>query len=127
MRGKAARSGYGGSLYILRVIASYQDHLSSQPPRCPTYIIFPIHEYDKNRKSTQSCIAKNCQLRLSLKQKTELDIYFANNTYGGTETKIGLTADERRRHVYILGATGYGKIDHAFIDDRSRILKIIKV
>ena len=46
---------------------------------------------------------------LSLKQKTELDIYFANNTYGGTVTKIGLTADERRRHVYILGATGTGK------------------
>src|SRR3989344_175332 len=31
------------------------------------------------------------------------------NTYGGTETDIGLTADERRRHVYILGATGTGK------------------
>jgi hypothetical protein len=46
---------------------------------------------------------------LSLKQKTECDLYFAKNTYGGTETKIGLTPDERRRHVYILGATGTGK------------------
>lgn len=46
---------------------------------------------------------------LSLKQKDECDIYFAKNTYGGGETKIGLTADERRRHVYILGATGTGK------------------
>ena len=36
-------------------------------------------------------------------------MYFAKNTYGGTETDIGLTADERRRHVYILGATGTGK------------------
>ena len=46
---------------------------------------------------------------LSLKQKVGCDLYFAKNTYGGTETKIGLTVDERRRHVYILGATGTGK------------------
>jgi len=46
---------------------------------------------------------------LSLKQKSKCDIYFANNLYGGTETKIGMTVDERRRHVYILGATGTGK------------------
>ncbi|MEI6690603.1 MAG: type IV secretion system DNA-binding domain-containing protein [bacterium] len=53
--------------------------------------------------------SKELPAPLSLKQKAELDIYFANNTYGGTVTKIGLTADERRRHVYILGATGTGK------------------
>jgi len=53
--------------------------------------------------------SKELPAPLSLKQKTELDIYFANNTYGGTSTRIGLTADERRRHVYILGATGTGK------------------
>ncbi len=46
---------------------------------------------------------------LSLKQKSACDLYFAKNTYGGTETRIGLTLDERRRHVYILGATGTGK------------------
>ncbi len=46
---------------------------------------------------------------LSLKQTTECDLYFAKNLYGGTETKIGMTLDERRRHVYILGATGTGK------------------
>ena len=53
--------------------------------------------------------SKELPAPLSLKQKTELDIYFANNTYGGATTPIGLTADERRRHVYILGATGTGK------------------
>lgn len=46
---------------------------------------------------------------LSLKQQQKCDLYFGLNTYGGTETKIGLTEDERRRHVYILGATGTGK------------------
>lgn len=53
--------------------------------------------------------SKELPAPLSLKQKQECDLYFGTNTYGGTETKIGLTADERRRHVYILGATGTGK------------------
>lgn len=53
--------------------------------------------------------SKELPAPLSLKQKSELDIYFANNTYGGTTTRIGLTAYERRRHVYILGTTGTGK------------------
>ncbi len=53
--------------------------------------------------------SKELPAPLSLKQKQESDLYFGTNTYGGTETKIGLTADERRRHVYILGATGTGK------------------
>lgn len=46
---------------------------------------------------------------LSLKRTEGLDIEFANNNYGGSITKIGLTEDERRRHIYILGATGTGK------------------
>lgn len=46
---------------------------------------------------------------LSLKQSAELDVYFGQNTYGGTTTKIGLTLEERRRHMYIIGATGVGK------------------
>ncbi len=46
---------------------------------------------------------------LSLKNNEKRDIYFAVNEYGGTQTQIGLTEDERRRHVYILGATGTGK------------------
>lgn len=53
--------------------------------------------------------SKELPAPLSLKQKQESDLYFGTNTYGGSETKIGLTADERRRHVYILGATGTGK------------------
>ncbi len=46
---------------------------------------------------------------LSLKKTQHLDITFAKNTYGGSSTLIGLTEDERRRHMYILGATGTGK------------------
>jgi len=46
---------------------------------------------------------------VSLKQKLPLDVYFAKNTYGGHITRIGLTDEERRHHMYILGATGTGK------------------
>jgi hypothetical protein len=53
--------------------------------------------------------SKELPAPLSLKQQQGCDLYFGLNTYGGTETRIGLTEDERRRHVYILGATGTGK------------------
>lgn len=46
---------------------------------------------------------------ISLKSQKNLDVVFAKNTYGGNTTQIGLTKEERRRHVYILGATGTGK------------------
>ncbi len=47
---------------------------------------------------------------LQLKQTgVILDTEFAKNSYGNKEIVIGLTAEERYRHMYILGATGTGK------------------
>ncbi len=46
---------------------------------------------------------------LSLKNEPEFDVVFAKNTYGGTTTPIGLTKEERVRHMYVIGATGTGK------------------
>ncbi len=46
---------------------------------------------------------------VALKKAASFDVVFAKNTYGGTTTKIGLSLEERRRHIYILGATGTGK------------------
>jgi Helicase HerA, central domain len=47
---------------------------------------------------------------LSLKQsRSNLDVTFAKNNYAGREVPIGLTLEERRRHAYVLGATGTGK------------------
>ena len=47
---------------------------------------------------------------LSLKKTdTKFDIAFAKNKYGETETIIGQTLEERRRHTYMIGATGTGK------------------
>lgn len=53
--------------------------------------------------------SKELPAPLSLKQQSGRDLCVGKNTYGGTETKIGFTEDERRRHMYILGATGTGK------------------
>lgn len=53
--------------------------------------------------------SKELPAPVSLKSAQNLDIVFARNTYGGSTTNIGLSLDERRRHVYILGATGTGK------------------
>ncbi len=47
---------------------------------------------------------------LSLKKSAiKLDNVFAKNVYSGVETLIGLTLEERRRHLYVIGATGTGK------------------
>ena len=54
--------------------------------------------------------SKELPAPLSLKKDTKnLDIMFAKNTYGEQETMIGLSQEERRRHMYIIGATGTGK------------------
>jgi len=53
--------------------------------------------------------SKELPAPLALKKTSSLDVVFAENHYGGNVTPIGLTEDERRRHVYILGATGTGK------------------
>lgn len=61
---------------------------------------------------------------LSLKKENKnLAITFATNTYGESTTDIGLTLDERRRHVYILGATGTGKttlLQHMIYEDMEK-------
>ncbi len=46
---------------------------------------------------------------LSLKQTRDLDVVFAQNSYGGKTTQIGLTKDERKTHMFVLGRTGSGK------------------
>lgn len=46
---------------------------------------------------------------VSLKQDKNLDVVIGENFHHGVATPIGLTADERERHVYIIGGTGNGK------------------
>lgn len=53
--------------------------------------------------------SKEMPAPLSMKNNENLDVVFGKNTYGNSEVKIGLTDDDRSRHVYILGQTGSGK------------------
>src|SRR2546429_737221 len=54
--------------------------------------------------------SKDLPAPLSLKNDaSNLDLIFGTNSYGGQETPIGLTKEERRYHTYIIGATGTGK------------------
>jgi hypothetical protein len=69
---------------------------------------FPFTKTTKT-EDLQKQHSKELPTPVALKKATNLDVVFAQNTYGGTTTKIGLTEDERRRHMYILGATGTGK------------------
>jgi hypothetical protein len=46
---------------------------------------------------------------LTLKNTDSLDVVFGKNTYGNVLTNIGLSDDDRSRHVYLLGQTGSGK------------------
>src|SRR6185437_8151396 len=40
---------------------------------------------------------------------TILDVIVGKNTYGETETTVGLTLQDRQKHTYIVGKSGMGK------------------
>ncbi len=69
---------------------------------------FPFTKTTKTEDIVKSH-SKQLPAPVSLKRIKNLDTIFAENHYGGNTTQIGLTQDERRRHMYILGATGTGK------------------
>jgi len=43
------------------------------------------------------------------KENPDLDVIFGNNDYAGNNTPIGVTLEQRRKHMYIIGKTGTGK------------------
>lgn len=57
----------------------------------------------------QKIHSKQLPAPVALKKALDLDVVFAKNTYGGNTTMIGLNQEERRRHMYVIGATGTGK------------------
>lgn len=64
--------------------------------------------------------SKELPAPLSVKNNPDLDVVFGKNTFGNTVTDIGLTDDDRSRHVYLIGQTGSGKstiIYHMASDD----------
>jgi len=69
---------------------------------------FPFTQTTRT-EDIQKIHSKELPAPVSLKKADNLDVIFAKNTYGGSTTMIGLNQEERRRHMYILGATGTGK------------------
>lgn len=53
--------------------------------------------------------SKQLPAPVSLKNGSKLDVLLGENHYHGEATPIGLTVEERERHVFIVGGTGNGK------------------
>lgn len=69
---------------------------------------FPPSRFSKTDNLITS-LSKTLPAPISLKQRTAYDIVIGENLHSGTRTLIGLTEQERERHVYIIGGTGNGK------------------
>ncbi|HEY4963908.1 MAG TPA: TraM recognition domain-containing protein [Candidatus Saccharimonadales bacterium] len=69
---------------------------------------FPSGNSHKTENVLKS-LSRSLPAPVNLKNDTKLDILLGKNEYHGLSTPIGLTAEERERHVYIIGGTGNGK------------------
>ena len=59
-------------------------------------------------------------LPLALKNEKHFDVILGENVYHGRTAKIGLTEEERQRHMYVVGGTGNGKstmLQYAIVQD----------
>jgi hypothetical protein len=69
---------------------------------------FPNTKTAKTENIVKS-LSRTLPAPVALKNGSNLDILLGSNEHHGSYTPIGLTADERQRHVYIIGGTGNGK------------------
>lgn len=69
---------------------------------------FPSSQSDKADNTIQS-LSKTLPAPVSLKNDTPLDVMIGENHHHGTTTPIGLTSQERERHMYVVGGTRNGK------------------
>lgn len=74
---------------------------------------FPINGSSKTDNLVTS-LSRTLAAPVSLKQDKDLDVMIGQNEHHGITTPIGLTADERQRHLYIIGGTGNGKTTMLF-------------
>jgi len=69
---------------------------------------FP-HSVAAQTENVVKSLSKTLPAPVSLKNGTKLDVLLGENHYHGTSTPIGLTSEDRQRHIYIVGGTGSGK------------------
>lgn len=63
-------------------------------------------------ENTAKSFSKTLAAPVAIKKHADaedFDVIFGVNRHHGSDTPIGLTADERQRHLYIIGGTGNGK------------------
>jgi superoxide dismutase len=80
---------------------------------------FPYLDTTKT-ENVAKVMSPELPLPLLVKNMKEFDISFAQNTYAGIVAPVGLTDEERSRHMYIVGQTGSGKstiLFHSAKDD----------
>lgn len=83
---------------------------------------FPFAD-DVYNDDMQKIRSRELPAPLSVKNQSDFDVVFGKNTYSNSSVDIGLTDDDRSRHVYMIGQTGSGKttiIYHMASDDISK-------
>lgn len=80
---------------------------------------FPHSQAAKTENIVKS-LSKTLPAPLSLKNGAAFDVVLGRNQHHGTITDIGLTVEERERHVYVIGGTGNGKttmLEYGIVQD----------
>lgn len=80
---------------------------------------FP-HSLSAKTENVVKSLSKTLPAPLTLKNGTTLDVVLGRNQHLGAMTDIGLTANERERHVFVVGGTGNGKttlLKYAIVQD----------
>lgn len=80
---------------------------------------FPSNQAARVENVVKS-LSKTLPAPISLKNNPKFDVLLGLNRHHGTDTKIGLTAAERERHVYVIGGTGNGKttmLEYGIVQD----------
>jgi hypothetical protein len=64
---------------------------------------------DTKTDNLVTSLSRTLPAPLALKKGLMFDVVLGRNFHHGQETSIGLSAEERARHVYVIGGTGNGK------------------
>lgn len=114
------RGRYWFAMLVRRLPSIFQRHamLLSDAEVAGIYH-FPNSQTGKTENVAKS-LSKTLPAPVSLKRGTKPDVIIGRNEYHGAVTDIGLTANERERHMFVVGGTGNGKttmLKYAIIQD----------
>ncbi len=99
---------YMMQLFNKRMISPLRKPMYLSSTELASLYHFPHTESAKTDNVIKSH-SKTLAAPISLKDSTPLEVIIGENVHQGVRTPIGLTSDERERHMYIVGGTGNGK------------------